>query len=174
MLVVGGNDDSAERLYEVGFLGDVADQARRVNPTAFVRALPTRTILWTRSSRANELDALLDTLSGLGLTPQEVYESVGPHGSAAASGGATAEYPALGCAGVGREGSGGGSRGSEGNLYCEVRVSGRLGEVLLRHLGWSHRVVQTTVVTLRASHRALGTLLERMSRYASVDYVLAL
>lgn len=58
--------------------------------------------------------------------------------------------------------------------YCEVRIGGCLGEATLKYLGWSHQITQTTVVVLRASQEALGSVLARMAAVARLDYVLAL
>lgn len=59
------------------------------------------------------------------------------------------------------------------SAYCEVRIAGCLGEAMLQYLGWSHRVVQPTVVTLQATPADLGSVLSELSAVTSVDYVLA-
>lgn len=125
-----------ERLYEIGFDGDVRAEVRLFSPTARVLGVPTNTILWSRESGAADVDLLLDSLLGMGIAPHEVHEA--------------------------------------GDGHCEVRIGGRLGEAMLGYLGWSHRVVRTTVVKLRASQESLGAILRQMSLVTRVDYVVAL
>lgn len=147
------------RWYEIGFEGDVADAVHRVTPDAQVTEVPTCTILWSHVRRPAELDALLDTLLSLGLTPREVYESAAGlhqrHGGQAGPDVAASdpdEAPLL---------------------YCEVRVVGSLGDPLLRHLGWSHRVAKCTVVRLQTSHAGLRAVLAEMASITRIDYMLA-
>ena len=152
--------DAAERLYEIGFDGDVRDEVQLISPAAQVRAMPTHTVLWSRVRRSEDFDTLLDSLLGMGITPREVYES------------ADGVYHALSMRSADRGASGDAGTGDE--LYCEVRIRGSLGEATLRYLGWSHRITKTTVVLLRATHEALGSVLTQMSAIARLDYVLAL
>jgi hypothetical protein len=150
-------DDHSEGdcLYEIGLDGDVCDAMRRTHPTARVTAVGTSTILSARLRRPEDLHVLLDALADFGLAPGEVYESAGR------------SYP--------DQGSGGDSAEplSRRVPYCEVRIPGLLGKAALHHLGWSHRVVRTTVVRMRASHRSLRVVLDQMSTVTGVDYVRA-
>ena len=138
----------ADWLYEIGLDGDVCDAMRRTHPTARVTAVGTSTILSARLRRPEDLHVLLDALADFGLTPGEVHESAGRSYSD-------------------------GEPASRRLPYCEVRIPGMLGKAALHHLGWSHRVVRTTVVRLRASHRSLRVVLDQMSTITGVDYVLA-
>jgi hypothetical protein len=147
-------DPEIERLYEIGLDGDVSDAMHRSHPEAQVVDAGTSTILWTRLRRPEELSLLLDALADFGLMPLEVHESVG--------------------SGPGRRTRSAAVEPAEARRpYCEVRLSGRLGAAALHHLGWSHRVVRTTVVRLRASQRSLRVVLAQMSAVTGVDYVLA-
>src|SRR5262245_22333125 len=128
----------AERMYEIGFDGDVADLVERAVPAARVLSRPTCTVLWHHMQDADELNVLLDALMTLGITPLEVYE-------------AACEAP-RNHDGRGRRrkiGAWGGARRPTPSTYCEVRVEGCLGDAILSHLRWSHRVVQTTVVRIK-------------------------
>lgn len=154
---------SGERWYEIGFEGDVVDAVQRLTPAARVTDVPTCTILWSWGRRPDELDTLLDTLSGLGVSLREVYESAGGlhQGLLPRGGTSTQVCPA--------------SSGDDASRpYCEVRVGGRLGEAVLRYLGWSHRVAKITVVKLRTSHEELRVMLAEMAKISRVDYLLAL
>ncbi len=143
--------------YEIGFDGDVGALVHRATPSARVLCTPTCTVLWHHLDRAAELDGLLDALSAVGITPREVFESLGgTHGM-------------LSEAGPGRD-----LDATSSPTYCEVRIDGRLGDAILAHLRWSHRVVQTTVVRVRVSYDALRVLLAEMSAATRVDYVLSL
>jgi hypothetical protein len=148
-------EPETERLYEIGLDGDVSDAMHRSHPEAQVVDAGTSTILWTRLRRPEELNLLLDALADFGLVPLEVHESAGCSGS-----GRRARSVAVEPAETSRP-------------YCEVRLPGRLGAAALHHLGWSHRVVRTTVVRLRASQRGLRVVLAQMSAVTGVDYVLA-
>jgi len=124
-------------LYEIGLDGDVCDAMRRANPAAQVAAARTSTVLWSRLQRREELHALLDSLADFGLTPQEIHESArGIHSD-------RQSWP--------------GHADPEGvrSLYCEVRIGDWLGEAALHHLGWSHCVVRTTVVTVQVTRASL-------------------
>ena len=145
----------ADWLYEIGLDGDGCDAMRRTHPTAQVMSAGTSTILSARLRRPEDLHALLDALADFGLTPGEVHESPCRNGSERRSGGDPVEPP------------------SRSLPYCEVRIPGVLGKAALHHLGWSHRVVRTTVVRLRASHRSLRAVLAQMSTVTGVDYVVA-
>ena len=145
----------ADWLYEIGLDGDVCDAMRRTHPTARVTAVGTSTILSARLRRPEDLHVLLDALADFGLTPGEVHESAGRSCSDRRPGGDPVEPP------------------SRRLPYCEVRIPGVLGKAALHHLGWSHRVVRTTVVRLRASHGSLRAVLDQMSTVTGVDYVFA-
>ncbi|HEY5979158.1 MAG TPA: hypothetical protein VIT41_05925 [Microlunatus sp.] len=156
MVLSATDHPDADRLYEIGLDGDVCDEVRRIDPTARVAKVGTSTILWSRLRRPDDLDLLLIALADFGLTPHEVHESlreIHPEQPSrpGRTGSRTARLP-----------------------YCEVRIGGRLGAAALHHLGWSHRVVQTTVVTVRASHLRLQTVLAQLSSVTGVDYVVAL
>lgn len=149
------DEADADSWYEIGLDGDVSDAVRRIIPSAQVTAAGTSTILWSRLQRPEELHRLLDALADFGLTPREVHESVG-------------------AAGPGRRSDAGTGEPASARLpYCEVRLPGLLGAAALHHLGWSHRVVRTTVVRLRASQRSLRVVLAQMAGVTGVDYVLA-
>ena len=146
------------RRYEIGFDGDVAAKVQELSPTALVSSLPQSTILWNRLRRADEFDVLLDSLLDMGITPSEVHEATGgihrcrdlPWSQAESEvGGALA-------------------------TYCEVRIRGRLGDGVLRYLGWSHRVSESTVVRLRATDEELRRLIGEMTRVARLDYLIML
>ncbi len=147
------DDLDADWMYEIGLDGDVCDAMRRSHPTAQVTAAGTSTILWARLQGPEDLHVLLDALADFGLAPQEVHES------------ARGSYR--------RSGSDPGEQADTRQPYCEVRLPGRLGAAALHHLGWSHRVVRTTVVRLRASQPHLRVVLAQMAGVAGVDYVLA-
>lgn len=150
-----GEDRDADWLYEIGLDGDVSDAMRRIQPSAQVTAAGTSTILWSRLQGPDELHLLLDALADFGLAPREVHESAGGSSRDQRSGSAPGEQ-------------------SDARLpYCEVRLPGRLGAAALHHLGWSHRVVRTTVVRLRASQPDLRVVLAQVAGIAGVDYVLA-
>lgn len=151
------NAESVERLYEIGFDGSVRAAVLLVSPSAQVVTVPVSTILWHRLSRIDEFDDLLDSLLDMGITPFEVYES---------SGGVHR--------GQDRPGGQGGAGGGPRSTYCEVRVRGQLGDTILQYLGWSHRVIETTVVRLRASDEVLRTLVGHVSGVTRLDYMLAL
>ena len=157
-VVVRGGTDHADTvgLYEIGLDGDVCDAMRRANPEAQVAAARTSTVLWSRLQRREELHALLDSLGDFGLTPHEIHESGWEIHSERQS------WP--------------GRANPEGvrSLYCEVRIGGWLGEAALHHLGWSHCVVLTTVVTMQVTRASLADLLARMSTLTRVDYVVTL
>ena len=113
-------------------------------------------MLWSWLQRRDELHALLDSLADFGLTPREIHESVGDiHSDPQSWPGHTDPV---------------GVR----SMYCEVRIGGWLGEAALHHLGWSHCVVQTTVVTVPATRVSLGDVLAQMSTVTRVDYVVTL
>ncbi|HEU5483800.1 MAG TPA: hypothetical protein VFU98_02750 [Microlunatus sp.] len=139
--ITGLEPRTLERPYEIRFDGDVAELVQQVSPSAQVLDVPTYTILWQNVRVPGELDAMLDALIGMGITPHEVY------------------------------GTGAGHRRTS---YCEVRIGGLLGEALLQHLGWPHRVAQSTVILLRATHDNLRSVLAQMSAATEVDYVIAL
>ena len=149
--MLSDDDPDADRLYEIGLDGDVSDAMRRIHPTAQVTAAGTSTILWAHLQRPEELHQLLDALADFGLAPREVHESVGGR----------------------RSGSDPDGPGNARLPYFEVRLPCRLGVAALHHLGWSHRVVRTTVVRLRASQRSLRVVLAQMAGVTGVDYVLA-
>ena len=157
MVLDGDDHPEADWLYEIGLDGDVCDAMRRTHPTARVTAVGTSTILSARLRRPEDLHVLLDALADFGLTPGEVHESAGRSRS----------YPDQGSGGDSAEPS------SRRMPYCEVRIPGLLGKAALHHLGWSHRVVRTTVVRMRASHRSLRVALDQMSTVTGVDYVRA-
>jgi hypothetical protein len=146
--------------YEIGFDGDVGDLVHRVTPSARVLCTPTCTVLWHHLDLQAELDVVLDALSAVGITPREVYESVGcSRGQLAESRrGRRMDADAIAVA----------------STYCELRIDGRLGDAILAHLRWSNRVVQTTIVRVRVSYDALRALLAEMSTATRVDYVLSL
>jgi hypothetical protein len=144
---------SVDRLYELGFDGNVAAAVQSISPSAQVSTIPACTILWRRLRSADELDDLLDSLLDMGITPTEVHEASG---------------------GVHRRSGQGVSGGGPRTTYCEVRVRGQLGDAVLRYLGWSSRVVETTVVRLRVSDEALGSLVGQVSQVSRLDYLLAL
>jgi hypothetical protein len=148
------------RTYEIGFDGDVGDLVHRVTPSARVLSTPTCTVLWHHLDLQTELDVVLDALSAVGITPREVYESVG------CSGGHQRE--------VERDRRLEPERVRTASTYCELRIDGQLGDPILAHLRWSSRVVQTTIVRVRVSYEALRTLLAEMSAATRVDYVLSL
>lgn len=148
---------SVERPYELGFDGDVLAMVQQFCPHAQVITGPVSTILWHRLRRVDELDDLLDSLVNMGITPSEVHES---------SGGVHRGLDPV----VGHGGPGGGPR----TTYCEVRFRGQLGDRTLQYLGWSHRVVKTTVVRLRASDEGLRTLVGQVAGVSRLDYLLAL
>jgi len=152
---VTGEDREADWLYEIGLDGDVSDAMRRIHPLAQVTAAGTSTILWSRLQRPEDLHLLLDALADFGLAPREVHESAG---------GSSRDQ---------RSGSEPGEQSDARLPYCEVRLPGRLGAAALHHLGWSHRVVRTTVVRLRASQPDLRVVLAQVAGIAGVDYVLA-
>ena len=146
--------------YEIGFDGDVGDLVHRVTPSARVLSTPTCTVLWHHLDLQTELDAVLDALSAVGITPRQVYESVG-------------------CSRRQRKDGDDGRRLDPGSMptaltYCEVRIDGRLGDAILGHLRWSNRVLQTTIVRVRLSYDALRALLAEMSSATRVDYVISL
>jgi hypothetical protein len=145
---------SFERLYELGFDGDVMATVHSISPSARVITVPVSTILWHRPSSAEELDDLLDSLLDMGITPSEVHES------------ARRAHPGMDPAP--------GHGGVHPSSYCEVRVRGELGNATLQYLGWSHRVVETTVVRLHASDEALRSLVGQVSAVSRLDYLLAL
>jgi len=150
----------ALQTYEIGFDGDVGDLVHRVTPSARVLSTPTCTVLWHHLDLQTELDAVLDALSSVGITPRQVYESVGcPRRRAEGSDGA--RRLEAGCM-------------SAASTYCEVRIDGRLGDAILGHLRWSNRVLQTTIVRVRISYDALRALLAEMSIATRVDYVISL
>ncbi len=155
MVLDGVDHLDTDWLYEIGLDGDVSEAMRRTHPTAQVTTAETSTILWTRLRRPDDLHVLLDALADFGLTPGEVHES------------AVGSHPRE------RLGADPGGPGDRRLPYCEVRIPGLLGKAALHHLGWSHRVVRTTVVRLRASHRGLRVVLAQMSAVTGVDYVLA-
>ena len=148
---------SAERLYELGFDGDVMATVQMVSPSAQVTTGPVSTILWQHLSRVDQFDDLLDSLLDMGITPTEVHESV----------------PGV-RRGLAPAGGDGGTGGSLRTTYCEVRVRGQLGDATLTYLGWSHRVVETTVVRLRATDEALWSLVGHVCGVSRLDYLLAL
>jgi hypothetical protein len=111
--------------------------------------------LWSRLRHCDELYLLLDALSDFGLTPREIHVSGAIH-------------PEHQCP------AGSAESVNERLAYSEVRIGGRLGAAALHHLRWSHRVVQTTVVTVCASPARLRTVLAQMSTVTEVDYVVAL
>jgi hypothetical protein len=155
--VRGGTDHpDTVGLYEIGLDGDVCDAMRRANPEAQVPAARTSTVLWSRLQRRDALHTLLDSLADFGLTPHEIHESGREIHSDRQS------WP-------GRPNPVG-----PRSLYCEVRIGGWLGDAALHHLGWSHCVVQTTVVTVHATRAGLGDLLAQMSTLTTVDYVVTL
>ena len=145
-----------ERLFEIGLVGDVCDLMRRAHPTARVAPARASTILWSRLRHPGELQVLLDALSDFGLGPCEVHESAaGVHAvqvSMSDPADAVDAWP----------------------RYCEVRIGSRLGAAALHHLRWPHRMVQTTVVTVRASQTTLPAVVAQMSTVTDVDYVVAL
>jgi len=151
----GTHPDTAG-LYEIGLDGDVCGAMRRADPEARVAAARTSTVLWSRVQRRDELHALLDSLADFGLTPHEIHESGREIHSHRPSWPGHADPVGV------------------RSLYCEVRIGGCLGEAALHHLGWSHSVVQTTVVTVRATRARLGDLLAQMSTLTRVDYVVTL
>jgi hypothetical protein len=156
-MVLGGDDHlDADRWYEIGLDGGVSDAVRRAHPAAQVRSAGTSTILWSRLHRPDDLDLLLEALADFGLTPREVHESAGRTRAGR------------------RPGTDPGGPASDSLPYCEVRIAGLLGQAALHHLGWSHRVVRTTVVRLWASHRSLRAALAQMATVTGVDYVLAI
>lgn len=161
--LIGGGSvrPGAARTYEIGFDGDVVDLVRRVLPTAHVLSSPTCTVLWHHLRDTEELDTLLDALLTLGITPLVVYEAAGG--------------VRRGQGRPGRQAQVGESAGAVPPMptYCEVRVDGRLGDAILRHLRWSHRVVQTTVVRVRASQEALRGMLAELAMADRLDYVVA-
>jgi hypothetical protein len=53
---------------------------------------------------------------------------------------------------------------------CEVVIQGRLGQALLHHLGWSHRVSPVTVVRLLSAR--VTVLLGALGTRANVRYLL--
>jgi len=156
MMLDTADHPDTERLFEIGLDGDVCDVMRRSNLRARVAPAHTSTILRSLLHHPGELQVLLDALSDFGITPHEVHA------------------PA---AGIRPEQQ---SRGDPADsvtarpLYCEVRIGGRLGVAALHHLGWSHRVVQTTVVTVRATQASLQEALAQMSTVTDVDYVVTL
>jgi len=150
---VTDDDRDADWLYEIGLDGDVSDAMRRIQPLAQVTAAGTSTILWSRPQGPEDLHLLLDALADFGLAPREIHESAG----------GTRDQ---------RSGSGSGEQSDAHLPYCEVRLPGRLGAAALHHLGWSHRVVRTTVVRLRASQPDLRVVLAQVAGIAGVDYVL--
>ena len=153
----GGTDHpDAVGSYEIGLDGDVCDAMRRANPKAQVAAARTSTVLWSRVQRRGELHALLDSLADFGLTPHEIHESGREIDSDRQSWPGRADPVGV------------------RSLYCEVRIGGWLGEAALHHLGWSHCVVQTTVVTVQVTRASLGDLLAQMSTLTRVDYVVTL
>jgi hypothetical protein len=160
----GAIGDSAARTYEIGFDGDVVDVVRRVLPTAQVLSTPTCTVLWHHLRDAQELDTLLDSLLTMGITPVEMYEAAGGVRRGQAHTSPLAE--------VRRWGGWAGAVPATWT-YCEVRVDGRLGDAILRHLRWSHRVAQTTVVRVRAYPEALRGMLAELAVAARLDYVVA-
>jgi uncharacterized protein YjiS (DUF1127 family) len=156
-MVRGGTDHpDTVGLYEIGLDGDVCDAMRRANPEAQVAAAKTSTVLWSRVQRRRELHALLDSLADFGLTPHEIHESGRETHSDRQSWPGRANPVGL------------------RSLYCEVRIGGWLGDAALHHLGWSHCVVQTTVVTVQVTRASLGDLLAQMSTLTRVDYVVSL
>ena len=153
--MVNDDDLDADWLYEIGLDGDVFDAMRRMDPAAQVTVSGTSTILWARPQGPEDLHLLLDLLADFGLAPREVHESAG------------GSYP-------GRRSDSDPEEQANARLpYCEVRLSGRLGAAALHHLGWSHRVVRTTVVRLRSSQRNLRVVLAQMAGLTGIDYVLA-
>jgi hypothetical protein len=146
----------AERLFEIGLEGDVCDVVRRADPTARVAAARPSTILWSRRHDPDELQVLLGALSDFGLTPCEVHQS-------------SAGIPAVQGSAVGPA-----DAANTRPRYCEVRVRCRLGAAALHHLGWSHRVVAMTVVTIGAPRSSLRGILAQMWTVADVAYVVAL
>lgn len=152
----------AVRTFEIGLDGDVADLVRRVAPEASEVTVPTLTVLWSQIGSIDELDALLDELLSLGITPEVLYETVG-------------DRP-CGPAGVGRPGPAPAATESDpaaGSRYCEVRVPGVLGRAVLHHLQWSNKAVRITVVRIQASYETLRSVLGRLGSTADIDYVIA-
>jgi hypothetical protein len=149
---------SVERPYEIGFDGDVTAVVLLATPSAQVSVLPMSTILWQRLRWADELDVLLDSLLDMGITPAEVYEAAGGIAGAAAEVDGQVDQ----------------QRVRARSPYCEVRIRGRLGDAVLQYLGWSHRVVETTVVRLHASDEDLRNFLGQLAPVTRLDYLLAL
>lgn len=157
-----GPAGAAVRTYEIGFDGDVVDLVHRAVPAARVLCRQTCTVLCHDVRDASELDLLLNSLMALGITSFEVFEAAG----------GVRRVPAMPRP---RAGAGEWAAGLDSPLstYCEVRVEGRLGDATLRHLRWSHRVVQTTIVRVRASQDALRAVLAELATAGRLDYLVA-
>jgi hypothetical protein len=154
----------ALRTYEIGFDGDVVDLVHRAVPTAQVLCRQTCTVLCHHVRDATELDVLLNSLMALGITSFEVFEAAGR-----ARHGHGQELPRLQAS----AGEWAAALDAPMSTCCEVRVEGRLGDATLRHLRWSHKVVQTTVVRVRASQDALRAVLAELATAGRLDYLVA-